>query len=199
MRLLKAAVAGYRDGKPSERGLLGIAASFAVTVGASRSINYVRERRRPLPTWRSFGRRLYHLPGAARDRRVHHFIPGIGLGFATGVAAILTRDDGLESWLSLPFGTGLALTTDELGLLLEGSNPYWGSETFALAQCAAASLASAALAARFSRRGLKASAPPEQMTTRAPATVAVSRARLLGVPPSLGAGTDRRNIGREEQ
>lgn len=161
MRLIKAAAAGYRDGNPAERGALGMATSFAVTVAASRAINYVRERRRALPMWRSFGRRLYHLPGGGVAQRVHHFMPGIGLGFATGGAAILTRDDGLDGWLSLPFGVGLALTTDELGLLLEGSNPYWGSETFALAQGATGSLASAALAAVFTRRGLKTSTPSE--------------------------------------
>jgi hypothetical protein len=161
MRHIRAPAAGYREGKPAERGCFAIATSFAVTVAASRGINYVRERRRPLPTWRSFGRRLYHLPGAAGGRRVHHFIPGIGLGVATGGTAILTRDDGREGWLGLPFGVGLGLTTDELGLLLEGSNPYWGSETFALGQCAVASLASAALAAVFTRRGLKISTPSE--------------------------------------
>jgi hypothetical protein len=159
MRLIRVPAAGYREGKPAERGLFAIATSFAVTVAASRGINYVRERRRPLPTWRSFGRRLYHLPGGVSGRRVHHFIPGIGLCVATGGTAILTRDDGREGWLGLPFGVGLALTTDELGLLLEGSNPYWGSETFALGQCAVASLASAALAAGFTRRGLTASRP----------------------------------------
>lgn len=161
MRFIKAAAAGYRDASPAERGFFGIATSFAVTVAASRSINYVHEHRRPLPTWRSVGRRAYHLPGAAGHRRVHHFIPGIGLGFATGATAILTRDDGLDRWLSLPFGVGLALTRDELGLLLQSSNPYWGSETFALGQCAVASLGAAALAAVFTRRGLKTSAPSE--------------------------------------
>jgi hypothetical protein len=149
-----------------------------VTVAASRSINYVRERRRALPAWRSFGRRLYHLPGAAGERRVHHFIPGIGLGFATGGAAILTCDDGLDGWLSLSFGAGLGLTTDELGLLLESSNPYWGTETFALAQCAAALLAATALAAVFIRRGLKTSTPSEPADDRAADHLPV-RARAL--------------------
>jgi hypothetical protein len=135
--------------------------SFAVTVGASRGLNYVRERRRRLPASRSIARRLYHLPGAASGLRVHHFIPGIALGFATGGTAILIRHDGLERWLSLSFGVGLALTADELGLLLEHANPYWGTENFALTQCAAAALASAALAAAFTRRGLNALAVDE--------------------------------------
>jgi hypothetical protein len=160
MRLMSAAAWGYRDAHPAGRGVLGITTSFAVTVGVSRGLNYVRERRRRLPASRSVVRRLYHEPGAG-SLRVHHFIPGMALSFATGGAAILIRHDGLERWLSLPFGVGLALTADELGLLLERGNPYWGTEKFALAQCAAASLGSAALAAAFTRRGLKATTPSE--------------------------------------
>lgn len=161
MRPIDAAATGYRDARPVERGLLGMTTSFAATVAATRTINYIRERDRAFPRLRSIGRRLYHLPGGAGDRRVHHYIPGLGLGFATGGAAILMRNDGLDRWLSLPFGAGLALTTDELGLLLERSNPYWGSENFALAQCAVSSLVSVALAAVLMRRGLKASAAAE--------------------------------------
>ena len=85
MRLIKAAASGYRDGGSAERGAFGIAASFALTVAASRSINYVRERRGALPTWRSFGRGLYHLAGAAGDRRVHDFVPGIALVWSQAV------------------------------------------------------------------------------------------------------------------
>lgn len=154
--LIKATACGYRDANPAERGAFGMATSFAVTVAVSRTINYVLERRRNLPLLRSLGRRLYYrLPGAAGGVRVHHFIPGIGLCFATGGAAILIRDDGLDRWMSLPFGVGLALTNDELGLLVGASNPYWGGARLALAQCAAAPLTSAALAAVFTRRGLK--------------------------------------------
>ena len=159
MRLISAAAWGYRDAPPAVRGVFGITTSFAVTVAASRSINFIRERRRRVPALRSVARRLYHLPGATGDLRVHHFIPGIGLGFATGAAAILTRPDGSGRWLSVPVGVGLGLTADELGLLLEHANPYWGTEKFALAQCAAASVGSAALAAAFTRRGLKATSP----------------------------------------
>ena len=101
-----------------------MATSFPVTVAASRSINHVREGRRALPMWRGFGLRSVPPAGAAGDRRVHHFMPGIAPRFATGGAAILTRDDGLDRRLSVPFGVGLGLTTDELGLLLEAPNPY---------------------------------------------------------------------------
>ena len=197
MRLIEAAASSDGNGNPAERGVFGMATSFAVTVAASRSINYVRERGRARPMWGSFGRRLYHLPGAAGNRRVHHFVPGIGLGFATGGAAILTRDDGLDRWLSVPFGVGLGLTTDELGLLVEASNPYWGSETFALAQCAAALLASAALGAVFIRRGLKRSTPSEPFGASAPTDHSSVRDRALCCRAERWEMT-RRNIGREE-
>jgi hypothetical protein len=49
---------------------------------------------------------------------------------------------------------GVALTTDELGLLLKGSNPYWGSETFALAMRGRVARISRA-SRRLYRRGVK--------------------------------------------
>lgn len=82
---------------------------------------------------------------------MHHFLPGMGLALAAGGGAILTRADGRERWLSLPFGTGAGLTLDEIALLVKRDNPYWDSERFALIQSATAALA--ALAARFYRRG----------------------------------------------
>ena len=127
-------------------------ASFAVTVVTGRAVNYLREQRRPAPRWRSWMRQTRHAPGKNRPR-VHHFLPGIGIAFAAGGAAILTRHKGGEHWFSLPFGAGVALTSDEIDLLVELDNPYWGSESFALIQAAAAALAAAALAARFRHYG----------------------------------------------
>jgi hypothetical protein len=54
---------------------------------------------------------------------VHHYLPGMGLALAAGGTAILTRTDGREFWLSLPFGTGAGLTLDELALLVKRDNP----------------------------------------------------------------------------
>jgi len=125
---------------------------FATAIGISRALNYVRERRRPAPRLRSWARRAYHSPGQ-EQLRVHHYLPGMGLALAAGGAAILTRGDGRELWLSLPFGTGAGLTLDEIALLVERDNPYWDSERFALIQGVAGALAAAALAAHFHRRG----------------------------------------------
>ena len=58
-------------------------------------------------------------------RHIHHFVPGIVLAFAAGAAAILTRDEGLEPKLAVPFGVGMGLTLDESALLLELDDVYW--------------------------------------------------------------------------
>lgn len=146
------ALLGARLSSSLERAGFGALSSFAVTVGGARGINYVRERRRRFPRVRSLGRRL------ARARRpsgirVHHFVPGIGIAFVVGGTAISTHSHAF--WLSLPYGAGVALTLDELALLLKHDKAYWSSERFALAQGAVAGGVAAALAARFHRRGLR--------------------------------------------
>jgi hypothetical protein len=40
--------------------------SFAITIGTSRTINYVLERRRNAPRLRSWARVAYHFPGQER-------------------------------------------------------------------------------------------------------------------------------------
>jgi hypothetical protein len=149
---MSAFLRGYRSVSPAERGALGLLSAFAPTVAVARGINYVRERRRPAPRLRSWARRAYSAPGQDQVR-VHHFVPGMGLAFAAGCAAILSRSDGREFWLSLPFGAGVGLTLDEIALLVDRDNPYWASERAALAQSAAAGLAATALAAHMVRLG----------------------------------------------
>jgi hypothetical protein len=143
---------GYGTVSPAERAAFGMLSAFATTIGVSRAVNYVRERRRPAPRLRSWARRAYHSLGQ-EQLRVHHYLPGMALAFAAGGTAILTRSDGRGFWLSVPFGTGAGLTIDEIALLVERDNPYWDSERFALMQSAAGALAAAALAAHFHRRG----------------------------------------------
>ncbi len=126
--------------------------SFAITIGASRAINYVLERRRTAPRLRSWTRRAYHSPGREQFR-VHHFMPGIGLAFLSGAGAILNRNDGREFWFSLPFGVGAGLTLDEIAILGELDNPYWESERLAAAQGAIAAAGAVALAFHFQRSG----------------------------------------------
>ncbi len=89
-------------------------------------------------------------------RHIHHFVPGIVLAFVTGAAAIVTRDEGIEPWLAIPFGAGMGLTLDESALLLELDDVYWSEEGIVSVQIAlavTALLAAVALATRFLRRG----------------------------------------------
>ena len=74
----------------------------------------------PSPRARSLLRRASS-PRQRAGARVHHFVPGIALGFVAGGTAILTHRMGL--WLSLSFRSGLALKMDELPLLLSQRNP----------------------------------------------------------------------------
>lgn len=157
-KLVDATLRGYRVSSPAERAGFGMLSAFAVTVAIARAINYGRERDRHAPRLRSWARRAYHAPGG-NELRVHHFVPGIGLTFLAGGGAILTRSDGHESWLGPLFGVGAGLVLDEIGLLLQADNPYWGSEALAVAQSAVAALGAAALAIRFSRQ---APAPPSE-------------------------------------
>ena len=127
-------------------------ASFATTIAVARGVNYARERRRPDPMLRSLARRLKSAP-RTDGLRIHHFLPGIGTALAAGTLAIVTRSDGWEAALSVPFGIGTALTADELAILVKANNPYWSSEGLAAAQAAAAALAAAGLGVGFVRRG----------------------------------------------
>jgi hypothetical protein len=110
----------------------------------------VRERRRRVPRLRSLTRLISSGPHQS-GVRVHHFLPGIAIAFAAGATGILTHRSGF--WLGLPFGSGVALTLDELPLLLGRDNPYWGHEHLALIQGTAAAAAAVALATHFYRHG----------------------------------------------
>jgi hypothetical protein len=141
---VKTVARGYRCAPPVERASLSVLFSAGLTMLTARAINYVRERRRPAPMMRSLGRRTFNLPRRG-NLRVHHFMPGLALALTAGAAAILTRADGQEIIFGLPFGTGLALTLDELALLVDADNAYWRSEQFALAGAAAACVCAAAI------------------------------------------------------
>jgi hypothetical protein len=143
---------GFEDAPPRERAAFGMLSSCALAIAVARAVTNVRERRRTAPRLRGLTRRAYHAPGA-NEMRVHHFVPGMLVSAVAGAAAILTRKDGQEFWLSLPFGVGTGLTLDELALLVELDDPYWSSERVTLIEGAGAGLAAIALLARFYRRG----------------------------------------------
>lgn len=129
-----------------------MSASFAVSVLVSRAISYGLERRARAPVARSLARRaLAALPNPGP--RIHHFVPGIGIALASGAAGIAVRRDGGGFLLSVPFGVGSGLICDEIGLLIDLDNPYWGREQLALAQAAAAAVVAGAVGAHVVAAG----------------------------------------------
>jgi hypothetical protein len=89
-------------------------------------------------------------------RHIHHFIPGILLAFASGIAAITTRNEGLEASLAIPFGIGMGLTMDEAALLLDLEDVYWTRQGLLSVQVSlgvTATLAATILGMRMLRRG----------------------------------------------
>jgi hypothetical protein len=89
-------------------------------------------------------------------RHIHHFVPGILLGFAAGTAALLSEDESTEEWLAVPMGVGMGLTFDEAALLLDLRDVYWTREGLLSVQFslgATAILSIAILTGRILRRG----------------------------------------------
>lgn len=162
-RLARATVDGYRSARPVEQAAFGMVSGFAMALIGARKITYVQERRRNLPVLRGLGRGLPTLP-RSDDIRVHHYLPGLAIAMTTGATAILAGSGGLERWLSLPFGVGVGLVFDELGLLTGRDNPYWGAERFVLVSGLTAASTVAAMTAVLARRGLALGAWPGPMT-----------------------------------
>jgi hypothetical protein len=141
------AKAGYRETPPRENALFNLLSSFAATFLAARGTTYLLRRRRTVGPFREL---------IVRRRHIHHFVPGIVLGFAAGAVAIVTRNEWLEPRLAVPFGIGMGLTLDESALLLELEDVYWTREGLLSVQITLsviAVLASLALGLRFLRRG----------------------------------------------
>src|SRR5215216_2176560 len=91
-----------------------------------------------------------------RGRHIHHFIPGIVLAFVSGIGAITTRSEAMESTLAIPFGSGMGLTMDEAALLLDLRDVYWTRQGLLSVQVSlgvTATLAATILGLRVLRRG----------------------------------------------
>lgn len=151
-RPVQTAVIGARDAPAVERSGFGLLTSYGVTLGIARAVSYIKERRRPAPRLLGLGRRAADAI-SRDDLRVHHYVPGMAVAFASGVAAILRLRDGLGFGLSLAFGTGAGLTLDEIMVLVERKSAYWHDKNVAALQCGAAAVAATALGVRFHRRG----------------------------------------------
>jgi hypothetical protein len=89
-------------------------------------------------------------------RHIHHFIPGILTAFGSGIVAITSRSEGVESTLAFPFGVGMGLTMDEAALLLDLEDVYWTRQGLLSVQLSlgiTATLAATILGLRMLRRG----------------------------------------------
>lgn len=100
-------------------------------------------------------------------RHIHHYVPGIGLAFASGGLAIVTESRELETLLAVPFGVGAGLTFDEAALLLDLRDVYWLREgrlsvqvSFATASILAATILGMRLLQRGERRSEEAGLIP---------------------------------------
>ena len=141
------ALAGYQDVSSRENAIFNLLTSFVTTFLTARLITHQLRRRQRVGPFRNvrLGR-----------RHIHHFVPGIALAFVAGTAAIVTRDEALESKLAVPFGVGMGLTLDESALLLELEDVYWTDEGILSVQLTLAvtsMLGALALGLRFLRRG----------------------------------------------
>ena len=143
---------GYAGAPAPERAAVGFLGGYGLTIAIARGINYVRERSRPAPRLRSVGRRLQTVP-RTEGPRIHHFVPGVALTLVSATLAVFVRDDGREGWMAPLLGVGAGLTVDEFALLLDVDNAYWASEPFALAQAAAAGVATVAIGLHLHSRG----------------------------------------------
>ena len=138
---------GYQEVSGRENAMFNLLTSFAATFLSARSITYLLRGRSTVGPFRNL---------RVGRRHIHHFVPGIAIAFASGAAAILSRDQDLEAKLAVSFGVGLGLTLDESALLLELEDVYWtekGLLSVQITLAVMAMLAALALGLRFLRRG----------------------------------------------
>ncbi len=139
------AVSGYSAAPRSETVLFNLLAGFLGSFAFVRLSTWgIRD------SWGPF--RNVSLGG----RHIHHFVPGIALGFASATAALLTDDERLEERLAVSTGIGMGLTFDEAALLLDLRDVYWTREGLLSVQLslgATAILSIAILTQRMLRRG----------------------------------------------
>lgn len=139
------AVSGYAAAPRSETILFNLLAGFLGSFALVRISTWgIRE------SWGPF--RNVRLGG----RHIHHFVPGILIGFGSATTALLTDNEVLEERLAVSTGVGMGLTFDEAALLLDLRDVYWtrqGLLSVQLSLGATAILSIAILTQRMLRRG----------------------------------------------
>jgi hypothetical protein len=137
----------YHEASRWENASLNLLATFVLSFGLVRVSTEVIRRRGPTGPFRNV---------AWGERHIHHFVPGIVLAFVAGLLSIVSRDEGLDPWLAIPFGAGLGLTLDESALLLRLDDVYWTEDGILSVQItltAIALLSCGVLSRRVLRRG----------------------------------------------
>jgi hypothetical protein len=139
------ALEGYNATPRSETVLFNLLAGFLGTFGFVRLSTYgIRGGWWPLGNTSVGG------------THIHHFVPGILIGFGAGTWALLTDNDALEDKLAIPMGVGMGLTFDEAALLLDLRDVYWtrqGLLSVQLSLGVSAILGSAIIGLRMLQRG----------------------------------------------
>ena len=139
------AVVGYEEAPRSETILFNLLAGFLGSFALVRLSTWgIRDEWGPFRNVR------------VGERHIHHFVPGIVLGFGAGTAALLSGNDKRQERLAVPMGVGMGLTFDEAALLLDLRDVYWTREGLLSVQLslgATAILSIAILTGRMLRRG----------------------------------------------
>jgi hypothetical protein len=157
------ALEGYSSAPRSETVLFNLLSGFLGAFGFIRLSTYgIRG------GWWPFGNTQI------RGTHIHHFVPGILISFASGTAALVTENEGIEDKLAVPMGIGMGLTFDEAALLLDLRDVYWTREGLLSVQLSlglSAILASAILGMRMLQRGEqhqeeRGAIPPGQLVIR---------------------------------
>jgi len=129
---VEVAVTGYRAGSRRENALLNLLGSFTISFGLVRASTHLIRSRGAVGPFRNL---------TLNGRHIHHFVPGIVLAFVAGGVSVASRNEALDRWLAIPFGTGVALTLDESALLLKLDDVYWTEEGIVSVQITLAALA----------------------------------------------------------
>jgi len=89
-------------------------------------------------------------------RHIHHFVPGILIAFASGIAALLLSGEKSDRRIARTLGIGMGLTFDEAALLLDMQDVYWtrqGLLSVQITMATGATLGASILTMRILGRG----------------------------------------------
>ena len=111
------AVEGFGTASRSELVLFNLLAGF---LGSFASVR--------LTTWMIKDNRGPFRNVKVGGRHIHHFVPGILISFASGIAALLTSGQTGDKRIAVTMGIGMGLTFDEAALLLDMRDVYWTRE-----------------------------------------------------------------------